>query len=107
MILVKKDCKMKCGLEGSILKCQSWSLLTKKPINVQFCDILVLLNHLNNKIRNEDVEILQLRAKFQIAMVPCSRIIWITTSSDHRRIWTVNFLHPGTLNLSSLSSLMA
>ena len=30
------------------------------------------------------VEILQLRAKFLTAMVSCSRIIWITNSSDHR-----------------------
>ena len=38
-----------------------------------------------NKIENR-VEILQLRAKFQTAMVSCSRFIWITNSSDHRRV---------------------
>ena len=32
------------------------------------------------------VEILQLRAKFLTAMLSCSRIIWITNSSDHRRV---------------------
>ena len=26
-------------------------------------------------------------------MVPCSRIIWITNYSYHRRVWTANFLH--------------
>ena len=31
------------------------------------------------------VEILQLRAKLQTVMVSCSRFIWITNSSDHRR----------------------
>ena len=39
------------------------------------------------------VEILQLRAKFQTAVVPCSRFVWIANSSDHRRIWTANLLH--------------
>ena len=37
------------------------------------------------------------RSKFHygliIAMVSCSRIIWITNSSDHRRVWTANLLH--------------
>ena len=32
------------------------------------------------------VEILQLRGKFQTAMVSCSRFIWITNSSGHRRV---------------------
>ena len=27
------------------------------------------------------------------AMVSCSRFIWITNSSDHRRVWTPNLLH--------------
>ena len=39
------------------------------------------------------VEKLQLRAKFQTAMVSSSRFIWITNSSDHRRVWTTNLLH--------------
>ena len=39
------------------------------------------------------VEILQLRDKFQTAMVSYSRFIWITNSSDHRRVWAANFLH--------------
>ena len=34
MFLVKKDCKMKYGFEGSIFKCQSWPVLAKQPINV-------------------------------------------------------------------------
>ena len=51
MFLVKKDCKMKCGFERSIFKCQSWPVLAKQPINVWFCDILVLLNHLNSVTR--------------------------------------------------------
>ena len=33
-----------------------------------------------------EVEILQLRAKFQTATVSCSRFIWITNSSDYRRL---------------------
>ena len=44
--------KMKYGFKGPILKCQSWPALAKQPINVQFCDILVLLHHLNNVTRN-------------------------------------------------------
>ena len=39
------------------------------------------------------VEILHIRAKFQTAMVSCSRFIWVTNSSDHRRVWTANLLH--------------
>ena len=46
MFLVKKLSKMKYGFESSIFKCQSWPVLTKQPINVSFCDILVLLNFL-------------------------------------------------------------
>ena len=33
-----------------------------------------------------NIEILQLRAKFQIAMVSFLRFIWITNSSNHRRV---------------------
>ena len=33
-----------------------------------------------------NVDILQLRAKFQTAMVSCSRSIWITDFSDHRTV---------------------
>ena len=29
----------------------------------------------------------------QTAMVSCLRFIWITNSSDHRRVWTANLLH--------------
>ena len=43
------------------------------------------------------VEILQLGAKFQTAMVSCSRFIWITNSSDHRRVCTANLLHTKSL----------
>ena len=39
--------------------------------------------HENEKIDHIDVEILQLRAKFQTTMVLCMRFIWITNSSDH------------------------
>ena len=39
----------------------------------------------------------QLRAKFQTAMVSCPRFIWITNSSDHRRVWTANLLHTKSL----------
>ena len=39
MFLVKKD----------LVK---WPVLAKQPINVSFCDIVVLLNHLNSVIRN-------------------------------------------------------
>ena len=39
------------------------------------------------------VEILQLQTKFQTAMVSCLWFIWITNSSDHKRVWTVNLLH--------------
>ena len=40
-----------------------------------------------------NVEILQLRAKFQTAMVSCSRFILITNCSDHRRVWSANLLN--------------
>ena len=43
---------MKYGFEGSIFEYQFWPVLAKQPINVSFCDILVLLNHLNNVNRN-------------------------------------------------------
>ena len=36
--------------------------------------------------RFSNFEILQLRAKFQTATVLCSRFIWITNSSDRRRV---------------------
>ena len=39
-----------------------------------------------NKRRYSVFEILQLRVKFQTAMVWCSIFIWITNSSDHRRV---------------------
>ena len=42
---------------------------------------------LNFCFREYNFEILQLRAKFQTAMVSCSRFIRITNSSDHRRVW--------------------
>ena len=35
----------------------------------------------------------------------CAWVIWITTSSDHRRVWT--FLHLATLNLPSQLGLIA
>ena len=67
---------MKYGFEGYIFKCRSWPTLAKQPINVYFVTIwFCLLNHLSNETRNEDVQKLQLRAKFQTAMVSCSRII--------------------------------
>ena len=37
------------------MKCRPWPLLAKQLINVWFCDILVLLNHLNNVARNWSV----------------------------------------------------
>ena len=43
--------------------------------------------------REINVEVLQLRAKFQTAMVSCLRFVWITISSDHRRVWSANLLH--------------
>ena len=39
------------------------------------------------------VEILELQAKFQTVMALCLRFIWITNSSDHRRVLTANLLH--------------
>ena len=48
----KRHYKMKYGIEGSIFKWQYWPVLVKQPINVYVCDILVLLNHLNNATRN-------------------------------------------------------
>ena len=33
-------------------------------------------------LNNNNVEVLQIRAKSQTAMVSCSRFIWITNSSD-------------------------
>ena len=43
------------------------------------------------------VEILQLQAKFQAAMVPCSRFIWITNSSGCRRVLTAILLYTKSL----------
>ena len=47
-----------------------------------------LINHLIFS-----VEILELRAEFQTSMMWWSRFIWITNSSDHRRVWIANLLH--------------
>ena len=53
MFLLKKIMsKAKYGFEDLIFQCQFWPVLAKQPINVLFCDILVLLNHLNNVARN-------------------------------------------------------
>ena len=53
----------------------------------------LLLEGVSETIKNEAkekkggfVKILQLRAKFQTAMVSCSRFILTTNSSDHRRV---------------------
>lgn len=35
-------------------------------------------------------------------MVPCSRIIWITKSSDHSRVWTANLLHMKQLSSTKI-----
>ena len=48
----KRLCKMKYGFERSIFKCQSWPAVAKQPINVWFCDILLLLNHMNKVTSN-------------------------------------------------------
>ena len=45
----------------------------------------------------------ELLFSFKIAIVPCSRFVWITNSSDHRRVWTANLLH--TREASRLSGL--
>ena len=42
-------------------------------------------------------EILQLRARFQTAMVSCSRFVRIRNSGNHRRVWTANLLHKKSL----------
>ena len=41
---------------------------------------------LDKFLQEKIVEILQLRAKFQTAMLSCSRFIWITNSSNHSRV---------------------
>ena len=51
------------------------------------------LNTVSLNVNLMYVEILQLLAKFQTVMVLCSRFIWITNSSNHRRVWTANLLH--------------
>ena len=33
----------------------------------------------------------------QFVMVSCSRFIWITNPSDHRRVWTENLLHTNSV----------
>ena len=43
MFLVKKDLVNKIWLQGLNFKCKYWLALAKQPINVQLCDILVLL----------------------------------------------------------------
>ena len=35
----------------------------------------------------------------RFAMVSCSRLIWITNSSDHRRVWTANLLNLAWISL--------
>ena len=47
----RKSSKNKIWLWGLNFKCWSWPTLAKQPINVQFCAILVLLNHLINVTR--------------------------------------------------------
>ena len=42
--------------------------------------------------------ILQLQAKFETTMVPCLIFLWITNSSDHKRVWTTNLWHAMHLN---------
>ena len=58
---------------------QNYVRILKQPLEVLFSEAVI--------------HILQLRFKFKTAMVSCSRFWWITNSSDHRRIWTGNFLH--------------
>ena len=40
----------------------------------------------NSGYYTENVKILQLRVTFQTAMVSCWRFVWITNSSDKRRV---------------------
>ena len=54
--------------------------------NEVFCLFLEFGSEVFPEIEYDDIEILQLRAKFQTAMVSCSRFIWIRNSSDHRRV---------------------
>ena len=61
-----------------------YGLFTKMP------KLNVIRNFFGKFIQTQEryVEILQLRAKFQTAIVLCLRFIWITNSSDHRRaLW--------------------
>ena len=37
------------------------------------------------------------KGNWKTAMVSCSRFIWITNSSHHRRVWTANLLHTKSL----------
>ena len=61
-------------------------------------DINYFLNQFNSFDKNlKFVEILQLRAKFETAMVSCSRFIRITNFSDHKRVLTANLLHTKSL----------
>ena len=62
-------------------------LLTKCILNT-----IYLCNHGYEEVKLF-FKIIQLWGKFRTAMVPCSRFIWITNSSNHRRVWTANLLH--------------
>ena len=61
---------------------------------VTFC--LLLLNHLSNVTRNQDVEILQLWANFQTAMMSCSKLFGsqlpVTTGGFELRISCIRVL---------------
>ena len=72
----------------------NWKLVSKKLLKNQ-SDILNVQLTASEKflISFHLFEILQLRVKFQTAMVSRSRFIWITNASDRRRVWTKNLLH--------------
>ena len=62
----------------TFLEYNTKNLITPRIIFIIFGDFLIFYQIF--------LEILQLRAKFQTEMVPCSRFISITNSSDHRRV---------------------
>ena len=51
----KKTFRKKIRLSGLNFRCRYWPVLAKQPTNCQFCDIIVLLNHLTNVTRNQDM----------------------------------------------------
>ena len=87
-----------CSFILSLFLINSCNLISKSSqvlfgvSSIPFICKLFSLDLSSNYINFEDTSFGSKRS-FLIAMVSCSRFIWITNSSDHRKVWTVNLLH--------------